>query len=322
MNDTFNPVFWYKNHYFQTIFSSLKIRAWGKNSMIDCAKEVIIDGGNGVRLLGYFSSHFRDEKKKGLVLLIHGWEGSSNSTYILNTGKYLFSQGYDIFRLNLRDHGDSHHFNEGIFLSTLLDETFKAVQNISQLTEDDPFCIIGFSLGGNFAIRIALWKPLLLIRNLKHIICISPVLDPYKATLAIDNDFIFKNYFLYKWRRSLIIKQKLFPKKYDFENIRRKKTILELTEFLLHNYTNYKSATEYFNCYTIKDDAFLDLKIPLTIITSEDDKIILVDDFFNLKKNIHLNLLIQQYGGHCGFLDSFPFGCWYERKIINLIDNI
>jgi predicted alpha/beta-fold hydrolase len=89
--------------------------------MTETAEEMILDGFNGEKLLAYYSK--QQGTPKGTVLLIHGWEGSSSSNYIINTGGYLFQRGYDIIRLNLRDHGESHHLNKGLFKSTLLDET-------------------------------------------------------------------------------------------------------------------------------------------------------------------------------------------------------
>ena len=47
--------------------------------------------GEGVRLKGYHSAV--KETPKGLVILIHGWEGSAESAYIVNTGRYLFRHG-------------------------------------------------------------------------------------------------------------------------------------------------------------------------------------------------------------------------------------
>ena len=57
-----------------------------------------------------------------------------------------------------------------------------------------------------------------------------------------------------------------------------------------------------------------------TIITSADDPVVPVADFRHLPGNRYLDLDIQPYGGHCGFLDPFPFGCWYERRIAETID--
>lgn len=320
MKETFNPKSWARNRHIQSIFASLRIRAMGNNPMVKCEKRVIVDGGEGVRLLGFHSPHEKNSGK-GLILLFHGWEGSSDSTYILHTGNYLFEKGYDIFRINLRDHGKSHHLNKGLFHGGLTDETFRATCNIAELSRGKPFAIIGFSLGGNFALRIALRHGRTPVKNLRHVISISTILDPLHSTILIDNSlFIYRHYFLKKWKRSLEIKQSLFPDMYDFNDILKMKTLMEMTDGIIDRYSPFRDHREYFNTYTLRGEALADLSIPLSLILSRDDPFITVDDFYALKRNNNLDLSVQQYGGHCGFLDPFPFGCWHEREIERILE--
>ena len=145
IHSTFIPPVYLRNPHIQTVLSSLKIRALGQKELDLQARRIIIDGGDGVRLLGFYTGQ-RGSSARGLVLLLHGWEGSSGSTYILTTGGFLYRRGYDIFRLNLRDHGESHHLNEGLFHSALIEETHRAVQNIADTSRNLPFFIVGASL--------------------------------------------------------------------------------------------------------------------------------------------------------------------------------
>jgi len=319
MKTEFIPKFWARNPHMQTILGSLRIRSRGQHPMIECAKETIIEGGNGVRLLGYHSLQ-SFERARGLVTLIHGWEGSSDSTYVLSTGKHLYDRSYDIFRLNLRDHGNSHHLNEGLFHGALIEETFQAIYNISRLSENRPYYVIGFSLGGNFALRIAVKHSSSKIPKLRQIVSVSPALDPYKATLSIDASLaIYQYYFLNKWKNSLRIKQQLFPDKYDFQGILKMQTCMALTEAIMPYYPDFKSYTEYFSQYTLRDDFFSELAVPVTIIASEDDPIVSIDDIHALKENRYFSLSLQAYGGHCGFIDFPPFKCWYEEEIERIL---
>ncbi len=320
--EIFTPKVWARGPHLQSIFASLGWRALGRNPMAACARPMIIETTGGVRLLGHHSRQ-PGGNGKGLVLLIHGWEGSSDSTYMLSTGRFLYNRGYDILRLNLRDHGESHHLNEGLFHSALLEEVFEACHEAADLANGKPYVIAGFSLGGNFAMRIAMRYAKAPIRGLRRIIAVSPVLDPYKATLRIDGGpMIYGKYFMKKWKRSLKRKQALFPDRYDFADLLKMKSCLEITARIVPRYTPFRDYMEYFAQYTILGNAFNALEIPLLIITATDDPIIEAEDFRTLKGNENLHLSIQRYGGHCGFLDPFPFGCWYERKIYNLLESM
>jgi predicted alpha/beta-fold hydrolase len=320
VSEPFLPAFWARSPHIQTIFGSLTLRAAGKNEMTDASREVITDAGSGARLLG-FHSRQPGRSPRGLIILIHGWEGSSDSTYVLSTGRFLFRRGYDIFRLNLRDHGKSHHLNRELFHGALTDETAQAVGNIAGLLPDRPCYLIGFSLGGNFALRIALRQCDSSIPNLKRIFSISPALDPYRSTIAIDKSLpLYRDYFLAKWKRSLRCKERCFPELYHFEKIMHHKTCMALTEAIMPWYTEFGNYRDYFRLYTLTGNVLASLAVPVTIITSADDPVVPAEDFHHLPRNRYLDLSIQPYGGHCGFLDPFPFGCWYERRIAETLE--
>ena len=262
----------------QTILASVKFRARGQNPMRDAAREQIIETDEGIRLLGFYSVQTSDTPK-GLVILLHGWEGSSESTYILRTGKALYQNGYNVFRLNFRDHGDSHHLNQGIFYAVLLEEIFQGVRQAACSAGALPVFLVGFSLGGNFALRIlrrSIEDP---IRELRHSVSISPVLDPQKSTTKIDHYPIIKGYFLKKWQTSLEKKQKLYPDLYDFSDVFAHKTLQEVTDVLLSEYSDYGSSAEYFKAYSVLNDDLINIRVPTTIIAAADDPIIPIEDF-------------------------------------------
>jgi uncharacterized protein len=318
---TFRPGFPLRNPHFQTILASLKIRAMGKNPLRELSEKTLVDAGDGIRLLGHRTLQ-PEGRSLGLVILLHGWEGSTDSTYMLTTGSRLYRSGYDIFRLNLRDHGESHHLNEGVFHSARIDEVFSAVLNIVASAQGKPCHLVGFSLGGNFGIRIALRMNLQQLGTLQNIIAISPVLDPVKATEAIDGGlFVYRDYFVKKWKRSLGRKQQLFPGKYDFSDIMDLKTCMAITERVIPRYTPFRDVFEYFRTYTLTGADFSRLAVPVTILAAEDDPVIPVGDFRTLRGNSRLSLVIERYGGHCGFLQDLRLRVWFEGLIEEILRN-
>lgn len=321
ISERFRPAPPLRNPHLQTILSSSKIRTWKKNPMRQVSRKMVLEVGSGIRLLGYYAPQ-KAQKAKGIVILLHGWEGSADSTYILCIGRYLYQQRYAIFRLNFRDHGESHHLNPGLFYATLLDEIFGGVEKAAALLPDAPAFIVGFSLGGNFALRIARRCTRQPIQNLKQVVSISPVLDPNKATDRIDASTYILHYFLKKWRRSLLKKQALFPDRYDFRPALKCRSIRSLTEALLERYSAYSSAGEYFSNYTLTNDALVDIKLPTMLLTAADDPIIPVEDFTQLKLNNDVRLAVQPYGGHNGFISGFFLNSWYERPLAELFEEI
>jgi len=315
----FIPPVGLRNPHLQTILSSLKIRARGEKYLDSKAREILVDAGEGVRLLGFYTGQ-ESGSSRGLILLLHGWEGGADSTYMLTTGGFFHRNGYDIFRLNLRDHGNSHHLNVGLFNSSLIEETHRAVQNIADTQGNLPFFIVGFSLGGNFAMRMALRHARHPIRNLRQVVAISPVLDPRKATDAMDRGFfLYRSYFLKKWKRSLLRKQTLFPHLYDFNDLMECKTLMEITERILPRYSSYPTSQEYFRTYTLTGRRFSELSVPLFVLAAADDPIIPVEDFQELEGNQCLRIRVERHGGHCGFLQDYRLRAWSQDLIHGIL---
>lgn len=297
---TLNAPFYLRHPFLQTAFASLKFRVSGAY-LREKSTFKLITTSSGTRLLG---SYAEQAGAKGLVLLLHGWEGGIESTYILRSGEHLFRQGYNIFRLNLRDHGDTHHLNEEAFNGTMIDEVYEAMCQISELADNMPLFLMGFSLGGNFVLRAAMAHSTrkAKLKNVRHILAVSPAVDPEMATIRIDEDRILGPYFLNKWSQSLMKKQQLFPYLHDFRYATSSRSVMELTSIGIPLFTPYRHVKDYFARYTTTGPFFKNLQVPTTIYTSADDPIITEEDFLKIDPHPLLRIIISDRGGHNGFL--------------------
>jgi predicted alpha/beta-fold hydrolase len=322
-DESFCPPYYLRNPYLQTYLAGSHWRNSGLTSLpLLSSKIVITCPKTRVRLIAKLSRHkLPSTVQKGLVVLLHGWEGSADSAYMLSAGNYLFAHGYDVFRLNLRDHGDSHHLNQGLFYATLLDEVLEAIQVAAAQYARGPVFLVGFSLGGNFTLRIAVKLISGGIPGLRHILCVSPVLNPENATAAIDDNTALKHYFIRKWFVSLKKKQIIFPHLYRFDNVFSLNSCLAITEKLISGYSAHDSVQSYFNNYTIFENLLKSVEVPTTIITAQDDPIIPISDFNKLVLSDCVDLIIHRFGGHNGFIENIGFSCWYERKMLEVFDN-
>ena len=272
-----------------------------------------LDGGDGIRLQGLYSRQEGDSK--GLVVLLHGWEGSVNSNYVLANGARLFDEGFDVFRLNFRDHGDTHHLNHEIFHSCRLDEVIHALADLQTRLDAKRWLLAGYSLGGNFSLRVGL-KARASGLDIGQITAVCPVINPSHAMISMEQGLRFyERYFERKWSRSLRIKQQAFPELYGEETWYDIKGLRERTHYLATQHAGFESAEEYFEGYSIADDRLAPLEVPSTILTAADDPVVPVDDFGGLPKNANLELIVTRYGGHCGFLKNWQLESMAEDLI-------
>lgn len=315
----FIPPFGMRSAMAQTFLASQKFRKSGAHLMEHAAEERILtcrDGqGAAVNLMGQYS---RAVNPRAIMILLHGWEGSQDSTYVISHARFLFDQGVSIFRLNYLDHGPTHHLNEGIFNSTLFPEVFDAVSQIAE-GEEVPAYLIGFSLGGNFALRIARELSETPIANLSHIISVSPVIDPVAAAPMVDINPFIRRYFVKKWSTSLVKKQAAFPQLYDFGNVHRFKTVAQMSESFLPQYTQFATPKDYFASYAIASDDLLTCPTPVSIIMSKDDPVLPAEDVLSLRLNPNSRMFYLNHGGHNGFFASLTGPTWYDSFVQTLL---
>lgn len=280
-----------------------------------------------VRLLGYYvSAHTASEhtaaeraaemtvaksESRGLVMTLHGWCGCSHSPYNMVLTDALVRAGYSVVRLNLRDHGPNIHMrserlNKGLFLGTLVEEAAAATTRIAEIAGERPFYILGTSMGGNFALRLALWHQQQPIPGLRHVVAVSPVLHPGTSTDALDAHPLYRYYFRRRWLDSLREKQRAFPDTFDISPVEEMASVRVMTEWLVRRYTGYQDADDYFDRYAVDTAAMEHLNVPTTIITARDDRVIPSVGFDALPDHPHLNMHMFDVGGHVGFMDGFP----------------
>ena len=318
---SFAPPGWLVNAHLQSIVPSLRLRrplvTRRARQMLACAQTQIVDCGDGVRLLGHYSSQVAAGRPpaRDLAILLHGWEGSADSLYVLSLGSYLFDLGCDVYRLNFRDHGASHHLNEEIFHSCRLDEVVGAVRAIQRAIPDRRVTIAGFSLGGNFALRVAARAPAAGI-VLERAIAVCPVLRPHSTMdMLEEGPFVYHQYFIGKWKRSLQLKQRIFPQRYDFAPILASRSIKEMTRIMVEQYSEFPSLDAYLSGYAIIGDRLAQLAVPSHILLSLDDPIIPAHDLPNVARSPQLQIAAIPHGGHCGFMENFTRESWADRQI-------
>ncbi len=173
-------------------------------------------------------------------MLLHGWEGSADSTYLLSLAQSLFAADYEVVRLNLRDHGATHHLNRELFHSCRLPEVVGAVRTLATKFDRPADGAGGIFPGRKF--HAARGRGTRRADSCRSSACIaiSPVLDPAATLFTLERGLpIYHSYFVRKWSRSLAKKQLAWPDHYDFDELLRIRNLREMTRQLVLSHTEY-----------------------------------------------------------------------------------
>ena len=307
-----------RNAHIQTVLNSQgprKLRARRILKRLD-SDNLILQSEDGTRLLAELDHAVNGHS--ALVILLHGWEGSSRSSYMVTTTASLLARGFDVLRVNLRDHGNSHHLNRELFNSTRSPEVASALQEFNAAQAYQHVFLAGFSLGGSFALRIAADAGTEL--GLDASIAVCPPTDPARAMDALNNGFFaYERYFFKRWHGSLQRKLDCFPE-FDYaEELASARSLDDLNRIFIPEHTIYSDVEDYFAAYALVGDRLSSMAKPAYLIAAEDDPIIPAEDLNRIDTVENLQIETHRYGGHCGFIENLAARSWIEARILRIL---
>ncbi len=280
------------------------------------AQNKIINAGHDIRLSALYNR--QKDSAAPTVVLLHGWLGCADSLYLMTLGAFLYQHGFHVVRLNLRDHGGSHHLNQNLFHSCRIQEVINACRHIQQEFQQ-PLSLIGFSLGANFALRVNAYTTADEL-TLKQTIAFCPVIDPRHTLHALENTLlVYRNYFMQRWKAAYYKKVEAFPSLYCKSTFDSCKTLRQATENLATRHAGFQDLDSYLDGYSIAGNRLSTLHAPAQVILAQDDPIIPWKDVDKLAHTAHLKTLVTEHGGHCGFLEPDLTSPWVNHFSLSLM---
>ncbi len=167
--------------------------------------------------------------------------------------------------------------------------------------------------------RIALAAPARDIA-IEHVVAVCPVIDPGHCLSAIERaPFFYRQRFLKRWTESLRAKERAFPDRYRLDPLGPPDLRLR-TDLLLKRFTDFAGIEEYHDAFSVAAHRLSGLSVPTTIIAAADDPLCPVGDLHEIEAPDCLEIEIQRWGGHCGFLESPAGRSWLEGRIVRQLD--
>lgn len=273
------------------------------------------------------------EPGRPTLLVVHGLEGSSSATYVLGLTNKALAAGMNVVRMNLRNCGGTLELTPTLYNAGLSGDVITIVRELKEIDKVGPLFIAGYSLGGNIVLKAAAELGADGRDLLAGVCAVSPSLDLAACVEAISKGFnrFYEQRFLVGLKQKIMLKDKLFPKRFDLDKLKAIETMREFDDTFTAPDGGYGTAENYYK--TASAINMLDrISIPTLIVTAKDDPIVPFDSFLSPKlQNPHIMLLTPEHGGHGGFVQSEleekrgpgTFDrFWAENRIISYCQNL
>lgn len=298
-----NPPVLLRSPHMQTVLSSRFARGFNGAGLklLERAETLIVPCRDDVRLQAMANVEFPGAP---LIIVVHGWLGRADSPYVCRAADALHAAGFNVIRLLLRDHGDTAVLNEGLFNAARLDEVVDACNYLVAQHGGQGAGLMGFSLGGNFVLRVAAHPEC--HPALRACFAVCPVLDPASSADALDSGWAaYRWYFVSKLRQSFVEKQAAFPDRYDFSSMQVRNRVADLTDYLVDRYTPFDSTAEYYSHYTLTADKLAGVQMNTLVLSAADDPLIPLHTLGPLRTLANGHWDLSALGGHCAFIDNY-----------------
>ncbi len=252
-----------------------------------------------------------------LLILFHGLEGSSQSTYIKGFASYFSKHGYDVCAVNFRScSGENNRL-----LSSYHGGKTEDVTNILNFIEKQhrytEYVLGGFSLGGNVLLKYLGEQAGAVNAKIKKAFAFSVPVDMVACavTLSKISNKIYMHQFLQTLNKKMIVKAKQFPNQIEVRNINRIKTFYEWDSTFTAKINGFSSAKSYYEQSSSLH--FLPfIQVPTLLVNALNDPF-LSDTCFPIeiaKNSNYLFLETPQNGGHVGFFSGNEKDGYYSEQ--------
>jgi hypothetical protein len=278
------------------------------------ARERIFQTEPDVRVLAH-ENRTGNGNETPILLILHGLAASSTAPYVRRLTQAALTAGYDVVRPNVRNCGDTEHLSPTLYHSGLTADLRAIVDELAPA----PLFIVGFSMGGNIALKLAgEWgrDPPTHVRGICGI-SVPIRLGECSRRIGQPRNRIYERRFLRMLRRTFRKKQQLMPEYYSSFSVDRIRSIYEFDEHITSPAFGFSGADDYYEKCSAA--AFLPrVRVPSLLIHAADDPFIPVETYDDpvFEQNPYVRLLATKYGGHVAFLSRSQPRFWAEEQAL------
>lgn len=316
--DKFRPPWWLRNGHMQTLAGAF-LRAEPHHSeprpaVTSAQIEFVLPDGD--RLVAQDDRPFSWQTGAPVAILLHGLGGSNGSPYMRRIARQLNEKGIRSIRLDWRCCGAGLALARYPYHSGRSDDLDAAMAAIRNLCPGSEIMLVGFSLGGNVALKwlgeaataanvsraVAVCPPVCLASSVKRL---------GKGLGRWYNHYFTRVCIQHVRRRQLVRPDAIVPDNW-FKRLPR--TLQEFDETFTAPVCGFASAADYYQRCSAQPK-LASISVPTLIVAAQDDPLIPFRSLVEAPLSTSTELRSSKHGGHLGFLGRGGPG-WLDRQVM------
>ena len=256
---------------------------------------------------------------EGHIIFLHGLEGSGESGYIRSMAWYALNAGFIAHRFHMRTCGGTEHLSKTLYHAGLTSDLRSFLTQLrfgSAGDRDLPIFLVGFSLGGNVALKLAGEEGK---TNLIQGVCaVSTPIDLAACTRRMQepDNALYEKRFVKRMKERMIA-----TGRYTAAELASCKSIWDIDDRVTGPSFGFDGAAHYYETQSAQN--FLAaIRVPTLLIQAKDDTFIPFEIFGHpaIQANPNLTLVATDYGGHLGFVSRRAPRFWLDRTVLEFIN--
>lgn len=268
-----------------------------------------------------------DAGRRPHLLILHGLEGTTSSTYAQGLLARAQSVGWSADLMLFRScDGEINNQRRMYHSGETTDLDFVVRTLVSQHPQLD-LRLVGVSLGGNVLIKYLGEQGDALVPNITRCAGISVPYDLAAGSRHLEC-FMgqrYVNHFMKSLKAKTFAKRSLFPDLCEWDRVAKTRTFWEFDDLVTGPVHGFVDALDY---YTRSSSILVIDKIrrPTLLFSAEDDPFLPVSVLDRVRKiaahNEFLHIEFSRRGGHVGWIEGSPFAARYymEARVINWLN--
>jgi len=318
---SFKPLWGFNNPVWQTILGA-KLPCFSKKPQ----QHYHLRLADGDILALAISTPKQWTETKPTVIALHGLGGSHQARYMLRLQTKVLRLGYRFVAVNFRGCGVGEGLAKGLYNAGSSADVLEVIAHLKAQNPHSKLILVGYSLGGNIALKLAGELQHQAKENLAGLIAITPPVDLISCAdlMKMPQNTFFRRYYIRKLWQKVLKRHARFPELGAAPAANMDYGFWEFDEHYTAPQTGFSSALDYYKrCSSLP--ILGQIQIPCRLLFAKDDPFIDCGVIEQVCLPSKMEVLITPGGGHMGFLAApnanVPLR-WMDHKITEWIEEL